>query len=98
MIDAAIAVTCPHCKHLLTIDAASHAVLACKEPARVKKSLADMLAEQDAAKDKRAAAFAQAAAAEHTKADRLRAKFQQALAAAESAPTLDSDFPRDIDL
>ena len=96
--DAAFDLTCPHCKHLLTVDAASREVLECKAPAKTKKSLAELMAEQDAAKDKRAAAFQQAAEAERTKAERLQAQFRKALAAAESAPPGESDFPRDIDL
>ncbi len=90
-------VTCPHCQHLLTIDAAARAVTASKPPAKVKKSLAELMAEQDAAKDKRAAAFEAAAAAERTKKERLREQFKKSLAAAESAPPGD-DFPRAIDL
>ncbi|HNW93966.1 MAG TPA: hypothetical protein PKM88_13740 [bacterium] len=95
--DPAFEVACPHCKHLLTVDPASREVLECREPAKVKKSLADLMAEQNAAKDKRAAAFQQAVESEKTKRERLQAKFRQALATAESAPP-DAGFPRDIDL
>lgn len=74
-----ITVQCPHCQYRLEVNPASGEVVAQAEPVKPKKSLSDLLAEQETAKDKRSQAYRQSLESEQTKAQRLKEQVRKAL-------------------